>query len=207
MAASVSTNDLKPANVTSDKIAADAITATHIAAGAVGATELADDSVLTAKILDANVTMAKLAGTPAGELGGTWSSPTVNATHSGSAHPIANSASYAAASAPVTMTTALTVYDATSATLTLAAGTWLLIGHAEVTMAVGTGAVLAYIRSGASTIEAQTNILTVAVGMDTCAIIPFVVTPGSSTTYKISATANQNGCTLQGGSLTAVRIA
>jgi len=144
--------------------------------------------------------------TPGGELGGTWASPTVDATHSGSAHH-SHSGSNNNSSASPTMTTALTTYDITGASVTLVTGTWLLIRWEEVQIATATGNIWVYIRSGASTIEASAIQAAVPNGQEASLTAFALVTPAGSTTYKMSATASQNGCTFVNATLTAVKLA
>lgn len=80
----------------------DALQATNVPDGSITTAKLADGAVTTIKVTDANITMAKLAGTPGGELGGTWTSPTVDTAHAGDSGHAAVVAAHAALSDPHT---------------------------------------------------------------------------------------------------------
>lgn len=129
------------------------------------------------------------------------------------AHPVHTSSTNYVTS-DVTMTTAGTFYD--GPTLTLAAGTWLLTGavqilaattaNREYTVKLWDGTTAVTLAAAKSSGTAQTFKANVP--------IAGIVSPGTSTAYKISATSSVNGDTLMGASpadkasyLLAVRIA
>lgn len=97
--------------------------------------------------------------------------------------------------ADVTMTTSPTFYDGPS--VTLGAGTWLLWGMVTVTISgAGNAAYVGVIRDGGGTIYASAQVYLV-VSQTTSCLLCARVTPGSSTTYKVSAQATLNSCILR----------
>lgn len=93
-------------------------------AGASGAPTDADYLVGTANgSLSAEIAVGT---TPGGELGGTWASPTVDAAHGGSQHPIYKNlgSDFVSAQSPVT-----TMAKATNLDQALAVGTWVFTYH------------------------------------------------------------------------------
>lgn len=122
---------------------------------------------------------------------------------------LSNSSNYVAAD--VTMTTAGTYYDGPS--LSLAAGTWLLVGAVQILAVTNAARTFqAKLWDGTTTISNAVWQVdgTAAAGQGTLALSA-IVAPGSTTTYKISATSSVNADTLRGTStkgsyLNAVRI-
>jgi hypothetical protein len=135
---------------------------------------------------------------------GSWAAPTAAASLTTASN---------VQSADVTMTTAGTYYD--GASVSLAAGTWLLVGQAHVlgsTTAVRTITVKLW--DGTTAFSIATVAITGTGTAGNCSIpISALVTPGSTTTHKISATSTVNGDTLKGtavsllGYLWAIKVA
>lgn len=97
--------------------------------------------------------------------------------------------------ADVAMTTSPTLYDGPSATL--GAGTWLLWGMATVTVAGGgNAAMVGVLRDSGGTIYASGQLFVVAGQTDSMLLVARVA-PSGSTTYKVSAQATLNACTLR----------
>lgn len=120
---------------------------------------------------------------------------TSNGSSWASTAPVATASTSADISADVTMTTANTIYDGPS--ITLGAGTWLIIGVVSVRVAGASGgSVTCYVRDATPTYYAQTGIWAGVNGAQTTGTMGVIVSPGSSTTYKLSATANVASCTL-----------
>lgn len=109
------------------------------------------------------------------------------------------SSSSAYLSADVTMTTAGTYYD--SAALTLSAGSYLLIGSVDVLAVTAASRTWdAKLWDGTTKIsQAQHTVPGSAAAGTVSLVIAGVVTPGGSTTYKISITSTVNGDHIQGG--------
>lgn len=119
-------------------------------------------------------------------------------------------------SADVTMTTANTFYDGPS--LSLAAGTWVVIGGLIFLNSSAGGNYTIKIWDG-TTATSALETTNAAAGFNISVTIMAVVTPGSTTTYKVSAAAqstgavmaaspnvNNTGLTNKGGWLYAVKI-
>lgn len=97
----------------------------------------------------------------------------------------------------VTMTNASTYYDGPS--LTLAAGTWLLVGAIQVQITTSGGAVTAKLWDGTTTYCSAEISLQYTPAANALWRLPVqaIVTPGGSTTYKISAAGTQAGNTIK----------
>jgi hypothetical protein len=96
------------------------------------------------------------------------------------------------------MTTSGTFYD--GPTVTLAAGTWLILAQCQVlASSTATRAFVAKIWDGTTSARAST---TRSDGTAQATLKPIrlhaIVTPGGSTTYKMSVNSNVSGDTLQG---------
>jgi hypothetical protein len=157
--------------------------------------------------------------TPGGELGGTWASPTVDATHSGSTHITAAgfgitglptpAVSLTTATAFATATTAIsaaTYADITGCSVSLAAGTWIIFANVVGYAANGIIQMFCAITHSDNTVISETAgsrpasgtaSLNSPVGVSWFAI----VTPGSTTTYKLR---GARGLTTHTGTWTAM---
>lgn len=94
----------------------------------------------------------------------------------------------------VTMTTANTFYDGPS--LTLSAGSYILIGHVSVLILNASGAyITAKLWDGTTVYDDSVHYGT-QFARHTCNVTAYV-TPSGSTTYKISATQNSSGGTIE----------
>jgi len=124
--------------------------------------------------------------TPGGELGNTWASPTVDATHSGSAHPTATINSI---SGNTTMTTANTYYDGPSLSLN---GKYFLSGTVTVKDNSGSGGqeVTAKLWNGTTVIASAQ--ITMTANYHVCIALSGYVETSGAETWKISAAADTN---------------
>jgi hypothetical protein len=140
---------------------------------------------------------------PGGELGGTWASPTVDATHSGSTHITA--AGYGITGLPtpaVSITTATgfataettlsaaTYADITGCSVSLVAGTWIVYGHVVARAVNAIIQVFVAITHNDNTVISESATSLPASGTanlnSPIAVSWFgIVTPGSTTTYKL----------------------
>lgn len=143
--------------------------------------------------------------TPGGELGNTWASPTVDATHSGSAH-VAHDYLTDVSGGSVTMTTGATIYDADTTSVSAPAGTWLVYARAQLIAPAAGGFFILYVRDGASATLFASGIQSSAVSGTNHMVISWIVTVGSTTTFKVSALCSQNAATLSDAGIYAVRL-
>jgi hypothetical protein len=192
-------------------------TALHSHAGGGGAPTNVDYLVGTA---NATLSNEIVVGTsPGGELGGTWASPTVDATHSGSTHITAAgfgitglptpAVALTTASAYATATTAIsaaTYADITGCSVSLAAGTWLVFGHVVAFAANTIIQVFVAITHSDNTVISESAISRPASGTASLnspiSVSWFaIVTPGSTTTYKLR---GARGLTTHTGTWTAM---
>ena len=141
--------------------------------------------------------------TPGGELGGTWVSPTVDATHSGSAHitaagfgivglptPAVSLTTASAFATAETTLTAVTYADITGATISLAAGTWLLLANTNGSSQTTTVAVMMVAITDSSNVVVVEGSQHIVAGTATVRTwgnvhLSAIVTPGSTTSYKL----------------------
>lgn len=145
---------------------------------------------------------------PGGELGGTWASPTVDTTHSGSAH-VAHDYAQDDAGGSTTMTTAGTTYDATTCTITLAAGTWLVWAVWSLS-----DAGLAAVNFSATIRDSSNNVLytypasinQTVIGVPANSFMETVLVLAGTLTLKPSAVSGHNGSTFNIASIGAVRL-
>jgi hypothetical protein len=176
-------------------------TALHSHAGGSGAPTNVDYLVGTANATLSNEIV--VGTTPGGELGGTWASPTVDATHSGSTHitaagfgitglptPAVSLTTATAFATAETTISAATYADITGCSVSLAAGTWLIfanvVGRAanaiiQMFVAITHNDNTVIAESAGSRPASGTASLNSPVGVSWFAI----VTPGSTTTYKL----------------------
>lgn len=115
----------------------------------------------------------------------------------GAAGALTTSSAYLATD--VTMTTNGTLYDAVS--LSLAAGTWLLIGNLGYEAPATSDACTAVIQtSGGTVISSGVCFLTTVNGNMTVPVSA-IVSPGTTTTYKLSGVADDNAAHIKASSV------
>lgn len=129
---------------------------------------------------------------PGGELGGTWASPTVDATHSGSAHP---TSSENRVTGDVSIVSADTFYDGPS--LTLAAGTYDLTGRVTIKNTSGGGTqITAKLWNGTTGYDATQEWGETNNGIYTLTLVKASLVLGGSTTVKVSVAQSAGGGTI-----------
>ncbi len=150
-----------------------------------------------------------LSATPGGELGGTWASPTVDATHSGSQHHLHVFDEETNDGLQTSLPSNNSVVDVSGGGITCSAGTWLLI-FSGYGLNVGSSAladITLIIRNTSNTVIASISFTVGPNGEQGNGTVFAIVTPVSTTGYKPSAQQGSGLASIYaGGEMIGIRL-